>query len=73
MSVHEKIKEKYVGRKSREACVGQVLALNRPKPDALLKQVPPKFTTLSGTLQGYSTAVEKMNETVGNYPIYAIL
>ncbi len=50
--------EKYVGMKSREACVGQVLALNRPKPDALLKQVPPKFTTLSGTLQGYSTAVE---------------
>ncbi len=44
--------------KSREACVGQVLALNRPKPDALFKQVPPKFTTLSGALQGYSTAVE---------------
>ncbi len=57
-SSHKKIKEKYLGMKSREACVGQVLALNRPKPDALLKQVPPKSNTLSGTPQGYSTAVE---------------
>ncbi len=43
MSVHEKVKEKYVSMKSREACVGQVLALNRPEPDTLFKQVPPFF------------------------------